>query len=556
MISIAIVFSRSESIVAAPQADSGPAVASQPPTDAAADAAADAPSVKIEIANEPKSIDPATLMNPRLAAPTTVAFDGVSLKELYRWLQEDQKLSVSIDAAAMKEKGILSSELVTDRLANEPLYLILDRLKSLGIGWYEADGDLFLTTVEASSHTMKTESYNLGELLDAGYESDRIVEVISSATGGTLIENGDEEGSVVLLGDVVFVRQTQRVQQEVRGVLAGLKQPARRTLTLDPPQHALLREKLVGKISLTLEEVPLSEAIAELAQVSGTDIRLNGAELKTAGVRDRSPVSINMVDQKLSLVLQSALSELHLTWLLQDGVIWIVQKATAESAERTAIFDVRDLCRDEVESDALKYALMEQTGGVWQDNGDEHGVLVFARPGILVVRHTEQMLDKVLKLLENYRTALRESKPRKKAGPDPKEVLTYYYRLPTDMAKELQLHLSELVRPETWKADDAPDAAGTIKIMKSTPDLLDSFGRSVVSGNIAAGQLPGNVLVVDNSVLIIRQMREVHEEINDLLNKLTRGERPDFPKGGGFGGGGMGGGMGGGGFGGGFFNVP
>ena len=116
----------------------------------------------------------------------------------------------------------------------------------------------------------------------SGFEGERILEVISSATGSTLIENGDEDGSVVLLGDVVFVRQTQQIQQEVRGLLAGLKRTGRRTLTLDPPQHALLREKLVQKISLTLEEVPLGEAIGEIARVSGADIRLNAAAVARA----------------------------------------------------------------------------------------------------------------------------------------------------------------------------------------------------------------------------------------------------------------------------------
>lgn len=325
------------------------ATASPQATDAAKGDEA-TPAKPIEILDEPSALDPATLMEPRLAATTTVAFDKVTMKELYRWLQEDQKLSVSVDAAAMKEEGILSSELVTDQLDNEPLYLILDRLKSLGIGWYEEGGDLFLTTTDAASQKMMTVSYNLGELLDAGFEGERIV-----------------------------------------------------------------------------------EAIAEIARVSAADIRANAAELKKAGVRDRSPISLEMSDQKLSLVLQAALSDFKLTWLVQDGVIWIVQNSTAEAATRTATYDVRDLCRDAAESEALMYALMEQAGGSWEDNGDKQGVLLFVRPGILVVRHTEQMLDSVLQLLENYRTALRESKPRKKLGPDPKEVVTYYYRLPTEI---------------------------------------------------------------------------------------------------------------------------
>lgn len=500
----------------------------------------------IEILDDPKSLDPATLMEPRLAAPTTVEFDKVSMKEFYRWLQEEQKLSVSVDATAMKDKGILSSELFSDRLDNEPLYLILDRLKSLGIGWYVEDGDLFLTTTDAASQKMMTVSYNLGELLDAGFEGERIVEAISSATGSTLIEQGDKDGAVVLLGDVVFVRQTQQVQREVRGLLAGLKKTGRRTLTMSPPQHALLREKLLQKISTRLEEIPLSEAIAVIAAGSGADIRINAAELKKAGVRDRTPISIEMTDQKLNLVLQSVLSDLKLTWLVQDGVIWVVQNATAESATRTAIYDVRDLCRDAAESEALMYALMEQAGGSWEDNGDKQGVLLFARSGILVVRHTEQMLDNVLQLLENYRTALRESKPRKKLGPDPKEVVTYYYRLPTEMAKDFQLHMPELVRPGTWKSENNPDAQGTVMILKSTSDLQQTFGKTAVPSKGGRDAGSGYIMVVDNSVLIIRHMREVHEEIDSLLDKLTTGERPVDPNA-------MGGMQGG--FGGGFFDV-
>ena len=309
----------------------------------------------------------------------------------------------------------------------------------------------------------------------------------------------------------------------------------------------LLHEKLLQKISITLEEVPLSEAIAEIVRVSGADIRANAVELKKAGVRDRSPISMEMSDQKLSLVLQAALSDFKLTWLVQDGVIWIVQNSTAEAATRTATYDVRDLCRDAAESEALMYALMEQAGGSWEDNGDKQGVLLFVRPGILVVRHTEQMLDSVLQLLENYRTALRESKPRKKLGPDPKEVVTYYYRLPTEMAKDFQLHLAELVRPGTWKSENNPDAPGTIMILKSTSDLQQTFGKTAVHSKGSSDAGSGYIMVVDNSVLIIRHMREVQEEIDNLLDKLTTGSRPVDPN--------AMGGQGGGGFGGGFFDV-
>ena len=523
-------------------------VSSAGPQDNAATANASAEATQVQpvtIADEPKTIDPASLMAARLAMPTTVKFQQASMKEVYRWLQEDQKLSISVDAAAMRDKGILSSELITDQLNNEPLYLLLDRLKSLGIGWYEESDDLFFTTTDAANMKMINASYNLGELLDAGFDGELIVESITSCAGGASIDQGDEDGAVVLLGDVAFARQTQHVQREIRGLLAGLKNPARRTLTLDPPRHADLRAKLLNKLSVSLEEVPLSEAIEELGKISGADIRLHVAELKRAGVRDRSPVTIEMADQKLGLILQTALSELKLTYLIQDGVIWVVRKETARTICHTAIYDVRDLCRDFDESNSLKYALMEQAGGEWEENGSEFGNLLFPAAGVMVVRHTEPMLDGILQLLENYRSALRESKPRKKAGPDPKEILTYYYRVPTEMAKELEVTVPLLIRSETWKTESNSEAIGTIIRIKSTSDLKDSSGRIAVPAE--AGKTGGYVIVVENSVLIIRHMREVHTEIDDFINKITNGERPIDPN--------YGGGLGGGGFGGGYFNL-
>ena len=71
---------------------------------------------------------------------------------------------------------------------------------------------------------------------------------------------------------------------------------------------------------------------------------------------------------------------------------------------------------------------------------------------------------------------------------------------------------------------------------------------------------PVNNVLVPHSVLMIRQMREVHDDIWNFIQKLQTGEVPNQGGTGMMGGmgGGMGGmgGMGGGGFGGGFFSLP
>jgi hypothetical protein len=69
-------------------------------------------------------------------------------------------------------------------------------------------------------------------------------------------------------------------------------------------------------------------------------------------------------------------------------------------------------------------------------------------------------------------------------------------------------------------------------------------------------------MMMANSVLIIRQTREIQESIAKLIDKIQFGDKVEMPVhgmgvgGGGMGGGGMGGGGMGGGFGGGFFAIP
>lgn len=178
-------------------------------------------------------------------------------------------------------------------------------------------------------------------------------------------------------------------------------------------------------------------------------------------------------------------------------------------------------------------------------------------------------MNDLLKLIESYRTALRSSKPRPSTEINPKDLITKYYRLPKDIAGDIEKLLPDVIQPETWKSSARPAATGTIRAIAS---------RSSVIGNGQQGS------VISNSVLIIRQSREIHESIEKLIVKVLNGDAGDIYRsdatiqpgmggmggaGGGMMGGGMGGGMGGmgggmggsggaggGGFGGGFFSVP
>lgn len=186
------------------------------------------------------------------------------------------------------------------------------------------------------------------------------------------------------------------------------------------------------------------------------------------------------------------------------------------------------------------------------------------------------MHNEVLKMLQTYRTALRASKPRGLAADDPQAIVTTYYRLHANVAEDLARWLPQLVKPESWKSEQQPEAKGEIHLLASTPDLPRRDEQFGVGGKEATKEV---AVVVERSVLIIRQTKEIHQEIQEMMLRVQygdylggKGQRPFVTSvvpvldGGGFGGGGFGGGdpfggaqgggQGGGGFGGGFFTVP
>ena len=537
------------------------------------------PSLLIEIPDEPKTIDPATLVPPALAAKVTVAFDEKPIRDIAKWLQEKQQINVLIDYPALADDGLLAGEPITDRSDDAPLYLLLNRLETMNLAWYFEDETLFITTRGKADEHLLTKPYNLGDLFDSGYKSQAILRTIRSTTGGHWEDDDGEGGATVLLGDVLFVRQTDAGHLQVAGLLAAIRRHGRQTFAVDPPQHDILRQKLNEPFSVDFDEIPLNQAIKELARHIEADIRLDVSSLHDAGLSERMPVSLKMTDRPLNSILRALLLKLQLTWVLRDGVLEITTQEKADELHKTAVFDVRDLCRNQKESSGLMRAIHTQTRSKWEDVDGEGGAMISPKPGVLVVRNTERTLDEAAKLLESYRTALRISKPRENAESDPKELVIRYYRMQKDIANDLEKLLPELIQPETWRSATRPDANGTIRTVASKSELLKAHSPDPVPKANAAIL---ETIVIPNSVLIIRQSREAHEAIAKLINKVQFGDAVE-PHGGGIGGGmmggmggggmggmggggmggmggggmgGMGGGMGGGGFGGGFFAVP
>ncbi|HRX77421.1 MAG TPA: hypothetical protein P5307_00080 [Pirellulaceae bacterium] len=522
---------------------------------AADDQVAPGAEVKVaEIADEPKLIDPATVMPAQLAASASVDLSESSLREVVEWLRTEQKLVVLTESNALAEAGVQSGEPISDRLDDAPIYLLLNRLRPSGLAWYFEDDILHLTSIEAAEEHLTTIPYNLGDLLDAGYDTDVLGAVIENAIAPDSWESVGGVGVLSFLGDVMFLRHTGEAHRHVEALLAALRKHGRQTFVLDPPQHLVLRQKLNANVSVDFDDTPLDTAIKRLGEQLSIDIRLDLPALRDIRVRERQPVTLKLTDRALKTVLQAMVIDFDLTWILRDGVLWITSAEVAEEFLKTAVYDVRDLCRDDSEAQALREAIVSQTStDTWDEVGGP-GSIESAQPGVLVISNTETVQNEVLTLLETYRAALRVSKPRDRHAEDPNEFITTYYRLHSHVAMDLAMWLPRLVQPESWTSNAQPDAKGTVTIVASAPDLFGTDGQLARLATNDAEKTQMQTVVVARSVLIVHQTRSIHEKIAELIRRVESGDATANDGFGGLGGGGLGGG--GGGFGGGYFSVP
>jgi hypothetical protein len=503
----------------------------------------EAEEAEIHIADEPKTIDPAELMPPQLAEKVTVDLTDATFADTVDWLREERGLLVHFDERGLEDTKIMMTDPINERLSDEPLYFLFDRLRPLGFAWLIEDNVIRVMSYIEAWDRLTTQSYMIGDLLDAGYKIPDLDSALAAVDPDSWAETGSV-GSKLFLGDILFVLQTDDMHRQVSGLLEGLRRHGRRTFTYDPPQHERIREILDQTVSVDFRNTPLSVALNQLSRQAEIEIRLDRSRLREAGVGGREPVTLTLSDRKLSTTLNLLLAHHGLHWIIDAGMIWVTSSTVAEEHLKPTLFDVRDLARTDDDVRLLIRAVEEQTSpDSWESAGGVGGIL-FPRTGVMMVVQTEPVLDEVERLLEAYRVALRQSRPREREAPE-EEVTTRYYRMESQVAEALVGLLPELVEPESWSDPQRPDAPGTIQLVPSARQA--SSAAAATGSSVGRAREASDPPLLDHSVLIIEQRLRVHRRIGEVIRRVTQGD-PLLPRDhdGGMGGmGGMMGGMGG-----------
>ncbi len=138
---------------------------------------------------------------------------------------------VNIDEPAWTEEGIAIDEPVNVDLKDMPAGSLLKvKLDPLGLTALVEDGQLYVTTNIAAEERLVTAVYDVRDLDQNKYRGQVLTNLLTNETSGPWINIDGTGGSVAApLDGLLVVRQTQKVRNQVAGILADLRKEIQKT---------------------------------------------------------------------------------------------------------------------------------------------------------------------------------------------------------------------------------------------------------------------------------------------------------------------------------------
>ena len=509
----------------------------------------------VEDDDEPKPplvyIDPAQFVPEPLARPIDLDVTDLTLADAMHRISEATGLPVRIDEEELKHGGVKVDEIVSDRAENEPAYLLLDRLlhnvAGVELAWFVDHGLLHVTSKLVADDRMLTMTYNVRDLLELGYDDEKLVNVITNSASGPWFDLDGVGGTLEIFRDVLVVRQCHRMQREVAGLLDAIRARGRERRAIEPPSHAELERRLDQIVPVEFSETPLSEVVEQLNLEHGLRLQIDAGELQNEGVHPAVVVSLPTAKMPLRSVLHILLENVagvELAAMLHKGRIQITTRLVADDHMSPIVYDVGDLTsHSECHMEPLMDLILTETSGPWFDTDGVGGNIV-AMGDLMLITHTARVQSETARLLANLRTGMAESQQQGwKTDHQTKSeqtLATYYYKVDTDAADDLVTKIPELIEPGTWASTVdsegesvqlAADGVGTIDRMASGRRVVavTSDGRIFNSGSYEKtdsgkdGPQQAAVVVIPRTVLIITHRRSVHRK---LVAKMREIELP------------------------------
>ncbi len=337
----------------------------------------------------------------------------------------------------------------------------------LDLTWVVRDRIIVVTTVDIANDPSKLmiRSYDIEPMIRTGISSEAIVETIKANTNAMWDETDGTGGEILVVGDVLTIRQTYHAQQEIRRLLLKFIQPG------DVPwiEYLAERESLATVLKRPWlgefpEETPLEEFLGTLFRELNVPFVMDPLMLLDGIVTADQPVNAPAIaNVPLEAVLRLTLEELDLTLVLRDGLpmVTTIDIANDPSMLAIGVYDVEPFVEAGVDSSDLTMAVKQMAGGMWEWIDGAGGALTLTENGLMVVRQTDEVHRSLQQLLATWRKGLKSKKPPIAVSTAP---VTKFYHMPIETAESLKSVLPEMVAPESWKSDENA-SGGTIQLI-------------------------------------------------------------------------------------------
>lgn len=564
-----------------PFAGPSPAFAQDSPPPAAKATTEPAPA-----APRPSTMSPAAFL-PKELRQTLGSDERVSLKELVRLLSE-QGIAAVLDKTLLDTPEFVESPSVVLR-PDLPVFLLLDQQLTkaeLLQDWSLDRGIVRIAPVDLLNQRLTTEYYDVADLKAFGALRDLVQElplVTGGEESGPWVDWHGSGGSIQLLGDTLVVRQTFRVQLELKCLLDALRREEPEVYVAVTEEDLALQQALRNqRVTADFDGVPLQKVLRHWQEETGLPIDIDQLRAADRGIRIDEPCHLRLPELPLEQTLEILLSRMNLDAIVANGRVLVTSEDYASERLHIVVYDVRDILTTLDDMTPLVNAIENHTGheayGPWVNVHGNGGNLVVPLSGKLVVRQTQPVLEEIHNLITARRTSLRKHPLPKPV--DPNRVISRYYRVPDQTADDLLTFLPASVRPGTWlgqgsgsfgatEADEADVIVGAIHkvrvgiswsgLERGAEDLSDfgfgdgdardsssrtsdpaagsGFGFFFVdpqgaspspaasSGAANPGMTVPTTSPVDwqgpsDAVLVIRHRASVHQEIEVFLNTL------------------------------------
>ena len=205
---------------------------------------------------------------------------------------------------------------------------------------------------------------------------------------------------------VLVVRNSWDVQEQVASLLDSIEQMLdAKDLVVERSLHVASAENVTQamqkKITLDVEEMPLSRFLAELGKQAEIPILLDRISLEELGYSVDTPITYRCKEKPLRLV-EDCLWTLELTWVSRFGVLEATTQEEAEQNLSTSVFEVTDLTKwpgyEDFDMDSLIELITSTVDPeYWQEVGGVGTISPVCLKGraFLVIRQTEWIMEEV-----------------------------------------------------------------------------------------------------------------------------------------------------------------